>query len=97
MTYNETIAIDGVRQNGRRIRASVPCRALDDGVADDIAADQRGPANDMVTFFVRVRDWPYTDPPQVGDDIMREFCRKPFRVGRVTRLGDAFCIATRSR
>lgn len=97
MTYNESIFISGVRKGGANVSATVPARALDDGVADDVSADMRGANLDMMTFFVRIADWPETLPPQAGDTVMRDSCETRFKVGRVTRLGDCFAISARSR
>ena len=97
MLYNETICIQGVRGDGRKIAVpALPCRFLDDGVDDFASENGRGYNANMATFFVPIAEWTETKPPQVGDEILTDLDER-YIVTRVSRLADSYSIAARGR
>lgn len=80
--YADPVAVEGVRENGRKVsgtfRACVFELGLDDPLADESAESRRK----RVDVFVRRDDWPDDEPPQAGFAIFTEMGDE-FRIERV--------------
>lgn len=68
--YEDRISVSGRRGNVSLKTGTIAACIFDQGLEDPLSDDATASTRRLYSVNVRIKDWPYTDAPRIGDTVL---------------------------